>query len=191
MKIILIGHPGSQYIVPASRYLINKYMPGFDLHFLNWTGPKEGWSSYLSDYLKELNDELVILALDDYLLSKPYSLWAYREGIDTLKDDKNIACVKLCRTTLEEHLEYPVTTQFMFWKREFLIDLLSKTKDPWHFEITGSQLFRESGMKSVCTRIPAVNYDAHSCLSARWSGINWGDVKQEDIDYIKNNNLIL
>ena len=32
MKVIIIGYPGSQHIVPASKYLTGKYLPGFDFH---------------------------------------------------------------------------------------------------------------------------------------------------------------
>lgn len=189
MKIILVGYPGSQFIIPASRYLVEKYLPGFDLVFLNYEGEKEGWSNFIREYLKGIRDPYVILALDDYLISDHFNKDLYEASLQGFKD-KRIVCIKLCETTWEEHLDYPVTTQYTIWDRHFLISLLSQTKDPWHFEMTGSSIFKQTDRISVCTKEPVIKYDVHSCLSSRWPGIKWDGVKQEDIDYIKNNNLI-
>lgn len=190
MKVILVGYPGSQFLVPASKYLAEKYLPGFDLHYLNWMGLKPGWSGFVAKYLKELTDKYVIFALDDYLIEEPINMPLFQDAMSLFVKDPDTACVKLCETNYEEHKSYPVTTQFTVWDREFLISLLEKTEDPWHFEIVGSSLYRETGRQSIFGTQPVLKYDVHSALSSRWQGINWGKVKQEDLDYIKNNNLI-
>lgn len=190
MKVILVGYPGSQFLVPASKYLAEKYLPGFDFHYLNYKGPKEEWSKFIGLYLTNLQDEFVIFALDDYLINEKIDMPLFQEAILQFEKDKKIGCVKLCETTFEEHCDYPVTTQFTIWRREVLIELLTKTKDPWHFEMTGSALWRERPWHSVCNSRPVIKYNVHSALSSRWSGIKWDGVKQEDIDYINNNNLI-
>lgn len=189
-KVILVGHPGSQHIVPASKYLTNKYLPGFDIRYLNHVGPKENWSKFLAAYFRQLKDDLVIFALDDYLLSGPIDNKMYHQALKEF-GDRNVVSVKLCESTMHEHFEYPVTTQYMLWNRIFLINLLDKTKDPWHFEMTGSSLFREIGRDSILPFSPVLKYDVHSCLSVRWAGINFNGVKKEDLDYIKNNKLII
>ena len=191
MKVILIGYPGSQFLVPASKYLAQKYLPGFDLHYLNWTGEKDSWSGFVAGYLTGLQDEFVIFALDDYLISDFIDLSLYQEALLQFEKDKKLGCAKLCETTIQEHCDYPVTTQYCIWRREALISLLSKTKDPWHFEMTGSALWREMPWQSVCASNPILKYDVHSALSSRWPGeIKWDGIKEEDIEYIKNNNLI-
>lgn len=190
MKIILVGYPGSQHIVPASKYLLEKYLPGFDLHFLNYTGPKEGWSDFIKKYLEGLDDELIIFALDDYLVSDPINMADFDVAVSQFNDEK-FGCIKLCETTLQEHSEYPVTTQYTIWRRKALIEILNETKDPWHFEITGSSIWRaKMPWHAMCVSHPIIKYDVHSCLSSRWPGIKWSGIKQEDLRYIKNNQLI-
>lgn len=190
MKIILVGHPGSQYILEASKYLAEKYLPGFELVYLNHTGPKEEWSKFVIEYLKTIDDKLVIFALDDYLISDSFETSLYETALRIFEDQKNVSNVKLCKTTYQEHQEYPVTTQYTIWKRKHLIDLLGHTTDPWNFEIHGSKVFRTKDLNAVCFAKPIIKYSVFSCLSSRWQGIRWDGVKQEDLDYIQNNNLI-
>ena len=185
MKVILIGYPGSQIIVPASRYLASKYLPGFDLHYLNYVGDKEGWSRFVGTYLTHFNDEFVIFALDDYLLAEPLNKQVYDYGMERLKNDSTVMAVKLFECTPEEHESYPVTTQYTIWRREKLIELMVRTRDPWHFEMTGSRIFSTMGWKSVHL-YPALKYNTSSALSNRWSGIRWDGVKEEDLKIIQN-----
>ena len=180
MKIILIGYPGSQKIVPASKYLTSKYLKGFDITYLNYKGHIEEWSRYVARFLEYLTDEYVIFALDDYLVSG-FNEIEYNKaitGIQSFNKNKNIwHCVKLCQSTLEEHLEYPVTTQYCIWDREYLIGLLYRVKTPWEFEIQGSEYFRN---ESTCAHVPCIEYDTHSCLSSRWEGIKLDGLSQQD-----------
>lgn len=176
-KIILVGYPGSQHIVPVSRYLVEKYLPRFDVIYLNYEGEISGWSKFCADYLETLEDEKVIFSLDDYLVS----------GADLTKLRKAFSlgpCVKLCRSTPKEDVEYPVTTQYTVWDRILLIDILLKTTSPWDFEVNGSKLFTD-GETSTC-----VYYDVHTALSKRWEGVKLDGLSYEDINYIINNKLL-
>lgn len=89
MKVLLAGYEGSKRIIPASSWLINKYLPeDFDVQFLNFGdfkgdlfrgqfvslndvqhGGADSWASYLAGYIEKLDDEYVIFGLDDYLLA--------------------------------------------------------------------------------------------------------------------------
>ena len=174
MKVILVGYPGSQHIVPASRYLAKKYLPGFDIHYLNYVGEKDKWSVFVGEYLLKLTDKFVIFALDDYLIN----------GFDKEKFEEALKlepCVKLCESTEEEHKGYPITTQYTIWNRKELIDLLSQTTTPWDFEMRGSQLFKGKSNLLTC-----INYYTNSSLSNRWQGVDWKGVKQEDLEVIQN-----
>lgn len=185
--IILVGHPGSQCIVPASKYLTGKYLSDFDVRYLNYDGEIHGWSQFVADYLKTLAVPTVIFALDDYLVSG-FDRTAYDELKKKLTPD--VACVKLFHTDNHEHEGYPVTTQYTLWDREFLIALLEQTRTPWDFEIRGSNIFSEFGAKSIYG-VPAIEYNTSSCLSSRWHGVRWEGVKQEDLEYIIHNKLCL
>lgn len=185
MKLILVGYPGSQKIVPATRYLVEKYMPyskGFDVEFLNYTGPIEGWSEFVADHLSKIGDEMVIFALDDYLLSDYVHMGKYLDASLSFQDPE-VVCVKLFDATPEEHDEYPVTTQYTIWRREFLVWLLRQIKTPWEFELAGSRIFEQTGKK--CLMSPCIKYPTHSCLSKTWEGIRFDGVNPEDLEHIK------
>ena len=183
MKIILVGHPGSQKIVPASKYLTKKYLHGFDITYLNYKGKIEGWGIYVAGFLQYLTDETVIFALDDYLIAEPIDRKMYEWAERDIKRDRYL--VKLCHCTHEENVEYPVTTQFTLWEREYLIGLLYKTHTPWRFEIEGSKMFDKSFLHRPC-----IKYFTNSSLSSRWEGVRLDGLKEEDIKHIKENGLI-
>jgi len=191
MKIILAGHPGSQKIVPASKYLTSKYLlPEFQITYLNYEGPIEGWAHYLSDYLSSIKDDYIIFALDDYLISGPIDILQFELAKTYIENKFGVVCVKLCHSTPEEHEEYPITTQYCIWDRDFLIWLLvqDEINTPWEFEVIGSKMFKEKKYYSV--HVPCIPYFANSSLSARWKGVNLTGLKEEDVNYLKDNNLI-
>lgn len=157
MRIIAVGYPGSQELVPFSKYLIEKYI-GLETIFLNHLGDVDNWSSFVSRELEKLDDERIIFTLDDYLV----------RGLDKVSFERALTlkpCVKLCYCTEDEHKEYPVTTQYTIWDRKELIELLKKTTNPWDFEINGSKLFKDS---VVCS---CIDYDTRSALSKQWKGV--------------------
>lgn len=183
VPVVLIGYPGSQRIVPACKYLTNKYLPGFNIIHLNYARRIEGWSDYLRTFLSFLTDRYIIFALDDYLVSNYIDFVKYNSAFDELGG--SVVCVKLCQSTLQEHLEYPVTTQYTLWDREYLIHLLTQVNTPWEFEITGSLLFNKTSLHRPC-----LDYFTNSSISGRWEGVRLDGLKEEDIKYIKENGLI-
>lgn len=188
MKIVLVGHPGSQKIVPASKYLTSKYLPGFDITYLNYEGEINGWADYVKAFMKFLTEPLVILALDDYLIADHIDMVRFEEAKALV--DGNIMNAKLCRSTQEEHDEYPVTTQYTIWDRHFLIWLLSQPEvnTPWEFEINGSRIFKQC--HEIAELQTCMNYGVHSCLSSRWEGVRFDGLKDEDLTHIKEHGLI-
>lgn len=183
MKVILIGYPGSQRIVPASKYLTSKYLNAdLDIVYLNYRGKINGWSAFVSGYLTALKDVYVIFALDDYLVSGFNKTNYYKSFMEIMGDT---VCVKLCQSTPEEHAEYPVTTQYCLWNREYLIWLLEHVCTPWEFEIHGSKIFNK-----VCLHRPCIEYFTNSSISSRWEGVRLDGLKEVDKKYIHDNKLI-
>jgi hypothetical protein len=173
IKTILIGYPGSQFLVPGAKYLLDKY-PELDVVFLNHTGTTQQWSSFVADYLATIDEEKIILALDDYLV----------ESIDTKRLVEAMELqtpVKLCDCSEEEHIEYPVTTQYTIWDRLELIELLKQTTSPWDFEINGSKI-----MGRLTHLYPCMKYDVHSALSSRWDGVRMKLLEEDKIRELCN-----
>lgn len=186
MRVFLIGYEGSQKIVPASKYLTDKYLPKseFDVMYLNHKGGPKEWTKHIATFLSFFNDEYIIFALDDYLVAG-FDEELYRSALKELGGD--VVCIKLCPSTEQEHLEYPVTTQYSIWNREYLISLLNipPIDTPWEFEIEGSRHY----FKKTCLHRPCIDYFANSSISGRWGGIKLDGLNKEDSDYIISNLL--
>lgn len=182
MKVVLIGHRGSQMVVPISKFLTGKYLGWrFDVRYVNFTGDINHWSAFLRGYLSALKDKYIIFSLDDYLLSDFIDMEVYENA---LRELSNINCIKLCHSTEQEHIEYSVTTQYSIWDRGTLINTLGCANTPWEFEIYGSRMF-----KNISIHRPCLKYHTNSALSARWEGIRLDGLKDEDIKYIKEHYL--
>src|SRR5215831_16325212 len=168
-KIFLIGSHRSTIIVSASKFLVSKYLPYFDVTYLCYIGDAPnvyGWSSYLVSIFKEITDKFVIFSLDDYLINAPIDMAVFYDALQAMQTDDSIAVTKLCECTPEEHDEYPVTTQYSIWNREYLIWILERTNSPWNFERRGSQIHSESSKKSELKT--CIHYYCNSSLSGRW-----------------------
>lgn len=201
MKIILSGYEGSKKILTASSWLVNKYLPDFDVYWLNYGkfGGKlfcgsyvslkdeqisvDSWSEDIREFLKSIDDEFIIFALDDYLISTPINV-----GLYNLIDFEDQVEINLCSASKPEDTDYSVTTQYSIWKRTFLIEVLEQVNTPWEFEIIGSKYMNGLGLKT--SYVPALTYPEHSSLSSRWSGIRTEGVKTEDIEWLTNNKYL-
>jgi len=186
MVIVLIGSSQSDPIIKASKYLAGKYLPSFPRIYLKYDGELEFWSKYVADFMECLTEELVMFGMDDFLFANDYKYEIFNNGLWETQVDKDIVCVKLCKSTEEEHKEYPVTTQLCIWNREYLIWLLRQTNSPWNFERRGSQLFDKKCILRTC-----IDYDCNSSTSFRWEGYRLNGLKESDIEFLKTNNYLL
>lgn len=129
MRVILPGYEGSKSILPASSYLLSKYMPDhyFDIEFLNFgsfqeslytgcvvsladyqIGGSGAWSRYIREYLQSLPDEFIIFALDDYFIYEPINYSSYRMLCNIVSMDPKIVCARLCSSDFYSANEYAI-----------------------------------------------------------------------------------
>jgi hypothetical protein len=137
--------------------------------------------------LERAADKYVIFALDDYLVSGYIDMSEYLRA-EKWMSVQDLACIKLCYATIEENLEYPVTTQYSLWNRECLMALLKRVLTPWEFEVKGRELIKEQ--KKQCGHVACIPYFANSSLSSRWTGVRLDGLKQEDIQTLISNGYI-
>lgn len=177
MKVILVGYPGSQQIRKASEYLTKKYLPAFEVIYLNYKGEINGWAKFVSDYLKSIPDERVVFALDDYFVADKMDMDKF------LSIDETVPMTKLCHASDEENYQYPITTQYTLWNKQYLIEMLSHVNTPWEFETQGSAIYKKRGDKGMF--VPCLKYYTNSALSSRWEGISFYGLKEHDMKLIK------
>lgn len=173
MKAYLVGYPGSQKIVEASAYLAKKYLPpSIETIYLNYTGPIISWARSLSNFFSLLREEALIFALDDYLISAPMMAGDYLNALIEMSDRPEVGCMKLCYASDEEHLDYPITTQWAVWRRAFLIECLNGVDTPWRFETANSHIYKLNLLSSKSIQRPCLPYFTNSSISSRWQGVN-------------------
>lgn len=149
-------------------------------------GGSESWSEYLIEYLSKLTDEFIIFGLDDYLLSNTIDYRSYLDLVDQMVEDNSICSAKLGITPsyrvsdhsiLKDHIyvlnkqaNYSATTQLCIWRRNCLIEILSKIKNPWQFELMGSDYIQMSNFKVIGSLNIPLKYPEPSSISARHPG---------------------
>lgn len=206
MKLIISGWKGSHKVIPASAYLIDKYLGNmFDVSWICNEGDANNWSAQVRDYLSTLDDELIILGMDDMLLSGPIDVRLYNKLLNLCKND--VICAKLCTSDFHKPSEYEMLDdevmilnntaqysavgQYCIWNRKFLIDLLEKTTNAWHFEGEGSRLLNATGKKVIGTKIPTIPYPDRSSMSRQWPGkIRVTGNPDKDIEFLLANGYL-
>jgi hypothetical protein len=149
-------------------------------------GGTDAWSKYLINYLSKVSDDFIIFGLDDYLLSNFIDLDAYQDLFDYMKDDYSIGAAKLGISPsyrvsdyemLDDHVyvlkkeaNYSATTQLCIWRRQFLIDVLSRVGNPWQFELMGSEYIRSTGARIIGSLKMPLRYPEPSSISSRHPG---------------------
>jgi len=220
MKVLLVGHEGSKCILPASSWLVNKYLPKeFEVSWLNYgeykgellcgeyvqldveqIGGARAWAGYIKGELETMDDDYVIFALDDFLLSEPLNMEMYNLLLENMGGD--VVCGKLSDSSFYKIKEiegnlvrvgkdaYTVTAQYTIWKRWALIEILQQVNNPWHFEETGTNIFNGRGFKLIGTDPYALGYPDYSALSNRWPGIKTIDNNKLDIKELKKHGYL-
>ena len=175
-------------------------------------GGSDSWSSYIKNLLKDYNDEYIIFSLDDYLLSKEINIENFNILYQELKNNENIVSANLSISpeekyklddvssiyTYKDDYSFTVNTQWRIWRKEFLIELLSKTTNPWKFEIDGSKYLNSSKYKAISYSKSILDYPEMSSMSARNpKKISVLGNQKEDIEklielgYLKRKDLIM
>jgi hypothetical protein len=134
MKVCLIGYEGSKHILPASSYLIGKYLPEeFDIQFLNFGDYNQedlhrgtyvklededdgvqSWAKYLVKYFESIEDKYVIFALDDMFLCREINMNSYNNLFNKFQNDEDISCAKLGISPSYRPHEYQMVDENIF-----------------------------------------------------------------------------
>lgn len=129
---------------------------GLPINFTNFAIGNQAdytWSSGLIKYLYHHPGELILLMLEDYFLSQPVNIKAVEMAWAYMLHHPEIAKIDLSDDRLKvDHTDYNDTfilsaddapfqtsVQAAIWRKDFLLQFLNPTENPWQFEQKGTK----------------------------------------------------
>jgi len=182
--------------LPGFAYLFNKFWSetqavkvvryeirpqGLPRNFTNYAigaQSRHSWSSGVVKWLSDTPDDIILLVLEDYYLTKPVDGAAIGGLYQMMVDDKSIAKIDLSGDRMKfAHREYndylvasqdnagfQTSLQAALWRRDYLRLFLRPGETPWQFEKKGTSRVkraRKAGTfdgKILGVKKPLLNY---------------------------------
>ncbi len=185
LKWIIITSQVGKKIRPVQEWLISKYAPDADVHWVDLADKHiENWCKNVAiGILEAIPSEHVLMALDDHLIFSRVKLpMTMPKGLERLELGQRWGHHKTCydRGTWLEYREdtiYRVSTQPSIWDTKALLRVLEEIdSNPWKLEVSGI-------CKAGIVKSPAMRFIAESAISKRKPGmINLNGIKPSDCD---------
>lgn len=206
MRWINVTCNASKHIIPAQKYLFDKYVNLEPEYIDMGDKPLSDWCQNVLIGLEHVWESEIIWGLDDYLPTGKCDLFKlYPVHTSLFRDDiewDRLAIGRGCSRTKNtidrgDYVEYTdespyrVSCQFSLWQTDSLRKVLHQVNGtPWQFEKKGI-------CKTFALKDPAFRWIEESALSGRWPGkVNVNGLPREDVDtlvklrYIKREDLI-
>lgn len=182
MRWIIVTCDATRHIMPAQRWLFDKYAPAAMLHYIDvGKEPVETWGKNVVKRLPA--DKYVVFGLDDYLPIDhldQVSLELARQVVINSDIDRfelgwgavhgyNAGRHLRMHTEGINYLRYPhdglysVSCQFSVWRTSTLRRLLGRCNTPWNFET-------KHFCNAACFEKPVFRWIEESALSGRHPG---------------------
>ena len=174
MKVVISTCDKHSWIIPISMYFLKKYWPDlpYPVDIITETGYIDGcygnqfdggglsWSDGLINYLKQSDENKILLILEDHLIQRPVIDWEVKLA-ESLCHGK-IGCVRLNNAPhryLKAHTfkadagffrdyrmdqRFALTLQMAIWQKEFLLEFLRAGENVWEVEKLGTKRVNES-----------------------------------------------
>lgn len=231
----------TSYILPATIYLykkfINTLIPKFkilgfskpnlpdweNVEFIELSNEPQDiskWSMYLYNYFKNIDEENIFFALDDFFPINYLNKNAYEYVINFMKQNKDVgyciidqepsACPKRNEydsTIIEnenmfiykrkKNVNYQICLQPGIWNREYLCMIFNNNFTPWQIELNATPIannlntyYNISCSKNLNYKKCIMSYSTQSSLSSKWNGISVLGLKHDIVLELINNNLV-
>lgn len=201
IRWINITCDATQHIVPAQKWLFEKYAPEIEVEYLNVGN--ESINTWGSNVERRLPDEdLIVLGLDDYLPISYLNTKELKKAIDIVKNTDverfelswtsprnkdlkydlfhSIDCTMIPYYRYGTESIYSVSCQFSIWKTRILREVLLASTTPWDFE-------KNHRVRAACFSEPPFRWIEESALSGRHPGkINVLGLRPDDVDELVN-----
>jgi len=167
-------------VIKINSYLFNKFWPDVEVVYLGFQKPEyefysknhqfvslsekqiggsSSWSTYIYEYLNNIDDEIIMFSIDDYLLCDTPNYNMIDIAYKLIKSNKKIGRFDLTFDSQVEgntyhirkikdynvHVKNPnapyrISTQPALWNRKFLLKFLNNKWSPWQFELNGNAM---------------------------------------------------
>lgn len=206
MKIILPGYQETKKILSANSYFLSKYMPDFDIEFLNYgtfdeklycgkfvsldneqVGGARAWAKYTKKYLEKLTDRHIIFADGDFFITKMYDKEEYEKLLRDMKE-----CKVGFMSAGDDPKRFSRVAQYAIWNREFLLEVLNSDRilTILKFESRGGRYInKKNKTETIIAWRPVVTFDPLSAISPNRAPefVAVGEAKTEDVEFLIEN----
>jgi hypothetical protein len=158
------------------------------------------WTTDFYEFIKNQQEEHFIFSIDDFLPTnflQPEMLAILINYVTTHKEVGRATLGKVYDSEVIDTQEgydilrqkdnalYKISTQTSIWSKEYFLKYTNHHWSPWEFELRGTKRAWGDGFEVVGTNPSAFSWVERGVLSSRWQGINWENVNQVDVDYLK------
>lgn len=164
-------------ITIASDYLNNdqKLNPNFNV----FTHQDIYWSNILINCLKNCKEDIVLLALDDFILQDKVNNQLLYSLVLNMKRNADINYLRLVPrpkpknksmavfAELSKKEPYRLSLQASLWRKSFLVELLVSNESPWQFEINGNKR-SEKYLGFYSSSLDLFPYKHHVIQRGKW-----------------------
>jgi hypothetical protein len=207
---LLLGfaHQWNQYCgLPVTVVYRNDAPPPLPPNFITVASPARyyAWSESLANALRDMDDEIVLLGLEDFWLADAVDMDGLHQARLYMKLHPDVQRIDLTEDRAQfphvmrdgyymgvfdpAEVQYPLSTQFSLWRREFLIhalDCLHPPGIPPQFEVEASRV--------VVLEQPVILGTGWKVIPCHGDGVVWNGrldtlhteyLKPEDVQALK------
>ena len=185
-SIVMMSCDKYKSLTPAFKECMDKYYPNHPK--INYIYGGGCWTKRLRDGIKNLTDDYILVLLDDMLVRNIVNQELIEDALKTLENNNKIAVINFEKNyrSADEYSEnwlkqksnqmYLHSCQPSLWRREALIDNLSKDEDAWAWEMTW---VNNDWLYLINKNIDIINVGTTNNL-------NWGIARGRLTDEFKN-----
>lgn len=180
----------------------------FKIHSLGKQPSNGSWTDGLIDFFNKIKDEYFTLIMDDCYIIEKINL-QYIKILESYFSENNVAKIDLTNDRFkhkhkeyarigdleiiesEQDAQYRSSTQIAIWRKNYFLKILKPNRNPWQFELIGQQELMNDGKIILGTKnhiIKNIEIMVEGQINTSTKGIC--NIKEEDLFFMRNNNLI-
>lgn len=162
MKIIVLSCSKNEELFAPFSHCLEKYYPNHPdvVYFtdgimnpyyetISVDNKLETWTIGFRKFLKQIDDDYVLLMIDDCFIRKPVDWYRISQALDIIKNEPNVACMNFEKSWDEMDVptqyegwkkrihgrDYEVSLMCGLWNKEKLLKVVDRDCSPWDIEL--------------------------------------------------------